>query len=210
MSGAGTTLSERVSMGSIGYGAAAAPPSDVLSSFSNQNIALPSIVAASAYVHGQVTIAYTQGSLPANISFSSTYSAFQGVVPGVYAPSSPIIVFHDGSWDDGAQQGNVIRLTLQPGQVVPLDFWIAMPEAINNAKLKFTQQELDLFAFTFYPVADQMPGNSVVGISGPQAAKCDFYVRGLLPFAHLPFSVSQVDYNNTVGATCKQGSTRPS
>jgi hypothetical protein len=184
-SGNDTTVTEQVFLGPIQYGAANAPPTEVLDSFTQPNFADPATMATSGYTHGQMTVSYVHGSLPANISFS-TNSAFNG--SNAPLPAQVLILNAGGTWDDGGQS-QTVGFTFQPGQTSTFEFWIVIPGAINNAQLTIPQGTQEDMEWAVYPGVDQVGTNGSLAISGPQAARCGPSAsESLLPYAHLPFT----------------------
>jgi hypothetical protein len=183
--GGGTDLLENVVLGPIRYGEAGAPPEQVLSSLSNQNDALPSIIATSAYVQGELVLIYREGSLPITVSFDPT--EVLGNITGGFPPDAGAIMYVDGQWQDGSGEGATVSFTMEPKQDVSVPVWILLPDVLSNATPVIPQAQAD--DITFKLVADITTGGSpsTESVSGPQAADCGGD-HELLPFAKLPFA----------------------
>ena len=185
--GPGTELSETVSLGAIGYGQAGAAPQDVLSSMTNQNDALPSIIATSAFVHGELSLDYSLGSLPITVFFDPT-EVFGNITGGV-PPDAGAIMDVNGQWQDDGSDGAGISFTMQPKQSVTYAVWIQFPDVLTNAAPTITQSQANDLTFTLNPTIETGGSGSADTVSGPQAADCNIVGHQLLPFARFPFSL---------------------
>lgn len=187
--GAGTTLRAQFSLGQLAYGAAAAPPADLLDACDLNN---SSTIAASGFVPGEMTMSYTRGTLPLTINFEQVGS---GNI-GANSPPVPQVVLainDNGRWDCGAaaQNGTTYQpLTFAVAQTATYPIWLVALNAISNAQPTLSQQVLNVMPLSTVPV---IAGNTeiVATVSGPTAATCDSQSDGvrhwLLPFAQLPF-----------------------
>jgi hypothetical protein len=191
LSGSGTTVTEGVSLGQLGYGQPAAPPQDVLSSMTNQNDALSSVIATSAFVYGELQFRYTTGSLPINLTFTDT-GPF-GNVSGGFPADAGAIFDIDGQWTDGGGDGSPVSFSMQSGSSLAMPFWIQFPEGRSNASPTIPQDQLNLLSWQLMPSVDQI-SNGTTTLAGPQAADCDGE-HELLPFAQLPFTHQGNEYS---------------
>ena len=205
LSGSGTTVTEQLSLTPIAYGTSAAPSTDVLNSYANSNYLQPEIIARSGYVHGQMTLSYTRGTLPVMLSYSKPWSALSNEL-SQYDANAPITVdTSNNGWVSGAGGGG-IQLPLQPGQVATYEFWIDLPEAISNSQLTIPPKTQDQMSWQFVPTVDQIQ-NPRIALSGPQAAVCSgntYPGPYLVPFAHLPFTITVQSYSTTSTVTCRK------
>jgi len=183
VSGPGTRIIEYVSLGQVGYGQSAAPPQEVLSSMSNQNDALESVIATSAFVQGEMRLIYAHGSLPATVALPQS-SLFNNITGGFPANAGAIYEVN-GRWKDG--EGSAVAFTMQAGESETIPLWIQFPEARSNAEPTISEAVLDTMSLELVPTVDQAGANPTVVVSGRQAADCEG-AHELLPFAKLPFS----------------------
>jgi hypothetical protein len=196
-SGNGTTLREQISMGPIGYGAAAEPPQDALAPC-GANFQDPSQNLQDGFAHGTITFNYSQGRLPLN----ATLDGSQAVKSFGDQNVSGILILHQSDgWECGnaGSPGSVYSFTLQPGQTVTDEFWIDLPSVVTNAQATLPQSELNTLVFDAFPLLDQTTNTTAA--TGPDAIDCGNGPQ-LMPFAQAPPFTAGPAGSTT---TCKAG-----
>jgi hypothetical protein len=184
-----TKFVSQVRLGSLQYGQAEAPPSEVLSACPTDEETSDSI-GNEAFAQGELVMSYAEGSVPLQMVIDG-----KGALAG--AGTSDTVVHSSQDWTCG---GEGLQYTFQPGQTMTVPFWILNRNALTNSRPRLSQSELNGVTFNLVPTGTwESEDHTVVTLSGPQAAACNDTDDGtgrykLLPYAQLP--------STTNGTTC--------
>jgi hypothetical protein len=186
-----TKFVSKVLLGSLQYGQAGAPPSEVLSACPTDEETSDS-VGNEAFAQGELEMSYAEGSTPLQMVIDG-----KGALAGAGGPSDTVVHSSQG-WTCG---GEGLQYTFQPGQTMTAQFWILNRNALTNSHPRLSRTELNGVTFNLVPTGTwESEDHTTVTLSGPQAATCNEYgpeKYKLLPYAHLPSTVN--------GAACHKG-----
>ncbi len=181
-----TTIAVTYRVGPIQYGP---PPAAVLNAC---NVSDPVTISEIASSPGEVTIAYTQGSLVQPILIQTTELVsgdnWQGVVAFKIA----------GQWECQSD-GGPITLDAPAHSVGTYPIWI-MSQVLSNGSPRVSTAEADSWQFPYLGISmtgDLYPNETT---SGPNAGSCGG-MDVLMVYAHLPFTIQDPESGNT--DTCK-------
>lgn len=186
VSGNGTTVDEQFLLGSLGEGSAAAPPTDVLESC-NSSYTNPSIIDASAFVEGTLTVSYTKGVEPIEVKLVNLENNLSSPEGGAGIPDK-MAVYVNHEWQCNEEQPPTV--TIAPGDSEPLSFWLIFPDDLTNERPHLSQTELNRLTLASPLSISEITTTPRETFSGPRAADCEG-TDYLLPFAHLPFTVAR-------------------
>lgn len=153
-----TTIAVTYRVGPIQY---SPPPAAVLSGC---NVTDPAAISQIAFSPGQVTIAYTQGSLVQPILIQTTELISGGNWQGAVAFEI------GGQWQCQADYGP-LNLNFSPHSTGTYPIWI-MSQVLSNSQPRVTSAEADAWQFPYLGISmtgDLYPNETT---SGPNAARC--------------------------------------
>ncbi len=179
-----TKFVSKVILGSLQYGQAGAPPSEVLSACPTDEETSDS-VGNEAFAQGELVMSYAEGSVPLQMVIDG-----KGAMTGAGGPSDTVLHTSQG-WTCG---GEGLQYTFQPDQTVTTPFWVLNRNALTNSRPSLSQTELNGVTFNLVPTgAWESEDHTTITLSGPQAATCNEYgpeKYKVLPYAHLPSTVN--------------------
>jgi hypothetical protein len=180
-----TKFVSKVILGSLQYGQAGAPPSEVLSACPTDEEASDS-VGNEAFAQGELVMSYAEGSVPLQMVIDG-----KGAMTG--AGTSDTVVHTSQDWTCG---GEGLQYSFQPGQTMTIPFWVLNRNALTNSRPRLSQTELNGVTFNLVPTGTwESEDHTVATLGGPQAAACNDTDDGtgrykLLPYAQLPSTVN--------------------
>jgi hypothetical protein len=172
-----TKFVSEIRLGSLQYGQAGAPPSEVLSACPGASES----VGNAAFAQGEMIATYSEGSVAFQVSLNG-----KGSMAGV--GSSNLALHTSSGWTCSGEE--ITQLTFQPGQSATFPFWIINGEALTNARPRLSQAELNRVALNLKPFgAWEHEQPTSITVSGPQAVTCESEQGEqrykLLPYAQL-------------------------
>ena len=195
-----TKFVSQVRLGSLQYGQAGAPPSEVLSACPTDEETSDS-VGDEAFAQGEMVMSYAEGSVPLQMVIDG-----KGAMAGAGGPSDTV-VHTSQDWTCG---GEGLQYTFQPGQTMTVPFWILNRNALTNSRPRLSQSELNGVTFNLVPTGTwESEDHTTVTLSGPQAATCNEYgpeKYKVLPYAHLPSSVNGTTCHRALDTFTPEGS----
>lgn len=194
--GGHTTFSERFELGTLGYGAESAPPSEVLEAC---NANYSETIEGAAFLPAQIQMSYSEGALQTNVRYNPDEAL--GNITGSFPLTAIMAMNYNGEWECGlAEEMTSESLNFAPGQSLAVPAWLMIEDARSNAAPALSRNMLDETTLALAPVVSQISGNVSETIEGPDAAVCEGE-RALLPFAELPFKYEAGD---TGVSTCRK------
>lgn len=195
-----TKFVSKVLLGSLQYGQAGAPPSEVLGACPTDEETSDS-VGNEAFAHGELEMSYAEGSVPLQMVIDG-----KGAMTGAGGPSDTVVHSSQG-WTCG---GEGLQYTFQPGQTMTVQFWILNRNALTNSRPRLSQPELNGVTFNLVPTgAWESEDHTTITLSGPQAATCSEYgpeKYKVLPYAHLPSTVNGTACHKATDTFTPEGS----
>jgi hypothetical protein len=182
-----TKFVSEIRLGSLQYGQAGAPPSEVLSACPGTSESAGN----AAFAQGEMIATYAEGSVPFQVSLNG-----KGSMAGV--GTSNLAIHTSSGWTCSGEE--IAQLTFQPGQSAIFQFWVINGEALTNARPHLSQDELNRVALNLKPFgAWEHEQSTTITVSGPQAVTCESEQGEqrykLLPYAQL----------NKSGTGCHKG-----
>jgi predicted small lipoprotein YifL len=172
-----TKFISEIRLGSLHYGQAGAPPSEVLSACPGASESAGN----AAFAQGELIATYAEGSVPFQVSLNG-----KGSMAGV--GTSNLALHTSAGWTCSGEE--IVQFTFQPGQTVAIQFWVLNGEALTNARPRLSQAELNQVSLDLKPfgVWEHEQPTSIT-VSGPRAATCgseqgEQHYK-LLPYAQL-------------------------
>lgn len=172
-----TKFVSEIRLGSLQYGQAGAPPSEVLSACPGASESAGN----AAFAQGEMIATYAEGSVPFQVSLNG-----KGSMAGV--GSSNLALHTSSGWTCSGEE--IAQLTFQPGQTATFPFWIINGEALTNARPRLSPAELNRVSLNLKPFgAWEHEQPTSITVSGPQAVTCGSEQGEqrykLLPYAQL-------------------------
>jgi hypothetical protein len=196
-----TKFVSEIRLGSLQYGQAGAPPSEVLSACPTDEETSDS-VGNEAFAQGELVMSYAEGSVPLQMIIDG-----KGALAG--AGTSDTVVHTSQDWTCG---GEGLQYTFQPSQTMTVPFWILNRNALTNSRPRLSQSELNGVTFNLVPTGTwESEDHTVATLSGPQAAACNDTDEGsgqykLLPYAQLPSTVNGTTCHKATSTFTVEGS----
>ncbi len=185
-----TKFVSEVRLGSLQFGQAGAPPSEVLSACSGASQSAGN----AAFAQGELIAMYAEGSVPFQVSLNG-----KGSMAGV--GSSNLALHTSAGWTCSGEE--IAQFTFQPGQTVTIPFWVINGEALTNARPRLSQDELNRVALNLKPFgAWEHEQPTTITVGGPQAVTCGGE-QGEQRYKLLPYALL-----NKGGSGCRKGGGR--
>jgi hypothetical protein len=177
--GKGTAVHLQYTLGPLGYSPAGTPSTAVLEAcHENYTSTIPQM----GYSRGQMTVSYTEGSLPAEIALGAN-----GAVLGISTASkwSGSVAYDvEGQWKCPANEEAGTSVTFQPGETKTFPMWV-LSGGLSNAQPRFSPAVMNGWEFTGVTVGTNP---MEVTTTGPNAGRCESR-DVLMLYAKLPFSI---------------------
>ena len=180
----GTAVHLQYQLGPLGYSPAVVAPTAVLEACHED---YATTIAQTAYSRGQMSVSYTEGSLPTEIALGA-----DGAISGTSTAtkwSGSVAYDVEGQWKCPANEEAGTSVTFQPGETKTFPLWV-LSSGLSNAQPKFTSTVIDGWEFTGVTIGDSP---MEVTTSGPNAGKCE-NKDVLMLYAKLPFSIEVEGY----------------
>lgn len=164
--GEGTAFNVQYRIGKPVAGSASRPPQAVLTAC---DYTYSPWIASAVFVPGQVTISYTEGSLPITLFIASAAFAMDETPD----QSAEVAFDLEGDWHCPAdEEGENLSFEFQPGQSRTMMMWLLWAEILSNAHPRLSGSETN--GWEFQPIGVNPGGNALPHITarGPGAATC--------------------------------------
>jgi hypothetical protein len=179
-----TKFVSEIRLGSLQYGQAGAPPSEVLSACPAEEVGS---TGNAAFAQGEVLYTYAEGSVPFQVTVNGKGAMMGVTLEGTGGIADLVLKTTQGWMCSGYE---AVNFTFQPHETVSVPFWAVNGYVLTNTRSRLSQSELNRVALNLKPFgAWEHEQSTSITVSGPQAVTCEGEQGEqrykLLPYAQL-------------------------
>lgn len=189
-----TKFVSQVRLGSLQYGQAGAPPSEVLSACPAEEVGN---IGNAAFAQGEILYTYAEGSVPFQVTVNGK-GAMGGVTLEGTGGIADLVIKTTQGWMCSGYEA--VNFTFQPHETASVQFWAVNSYVLTNTRPRLSQSELNRVALNLKPFgAWEHEQSTSITVSGPQAVTCGGE-QGEQRYKVLPYA--QLDKG---GSGCRKG-----
>lgn len=159
----GTTFEDTFKLGPLGEGEESAPPVSVLGAC---NYVSPEQTATAAFAQGEMSISYTEGTVPVYVAIPPN-----GIVQGEELYGALVAYELNNEWQCAQEELETSSWEFQPGETKTMPIWFLAGGIINNERPQVPAELYNSWYFTSIGLPLRQPST----VTGPGAIKCGEY-----------------------------------